>query len=575
VKTPGAWKKLVPAALALAAAAVWLTGLDGELVFDDEFTVGANTFLGAVSRPLDLFRAPAASPFRDRPVTAATFQASYLLGGRAPWAYRLLNIVIHILAALTLYGIVRRSLAGGRAGPRLATGAPAAAAVAALLWALHPLQTESVTYITQRCEALAGLFYLLTLYLVIRGSVSPRPGAWYAGAVGACLLGVGSKATAVTAPLAVLLYDRVFLSRSWREVWARRRLYLGLAVSWVVLGALVAGTDYPDIRTHGVGEYLRTQPAILLHYLRLAVLPDRLCLNYNWAPAGWGAAFIPGLALLGLLAAAAALWRFLPPAGYACAWTLLALAPTSSVFPLEDLAFEHRVYLALAGPAALVGCWGYLLFSRSRRRALGIGIAAGVLAALSARTVSRNRDYRAAEGLWRQCLSLRPINPRAHNNLGNLLLRRGLRAEALAQYRAAVASDPGYEAGLYNLGNWYLAEGDPAAAERWFRLTLEVNPHSAAAANNLAIALFRRGRTEEAEALLVETERLHPADPAAPYNLGVLMLATGREDRARLCFARARELDPDKKRRSEYLAVPPPPRVVPPSGPGGATSKGR
>jgi len=389
-------KKLYPVIIAVLVVLVYATGFNGELVFDDEHTIAANPYLAS---PGGWFKAPAKSPLRDRPIAAATFRLSYLISEREPWGYHLVNIIIHLLAVLTLFGVMRRTLVTGKAGEILKKGAYPAALAAALLWGVHPLQTESVTYITQRCEALAGFFYLLVLYLVIRGSKSVREKGWYLAAVTICAAGMGSKATMVTAPLVVLIYDRVFLSSGLREIWRRRRwLYLGLFGSLLLQGWLLVSTDYPDIRTYGPLEYFRVQPAVVTHYLRLALLPDRLCLNYNWLPVvGWSQIVFPALLLIFL--AALTIWalRRCLPAGFCGVWFFLTLAPTSSLFPLEDMAFEHRMYLPLAGLCALAGAWWWLGVSRLRRPWWGWMILAVALLLLSYRTVRRNFDYTDAE----------------------------------------------------------------------------------------------------------------------------------------------------------------------------------
>src|SRR5262245_59502176 len=139
-----------------------------------------------------------------------------------------------------MFGIVRRSLQGPRLRDRFGTQANGLAAAVAVCWAVHPLQTECVTYIIQRMESLMGLSLLLTLYCVIRGYQSPRRSWWYATAVICCALGMGSKEGMIIAPIIVLLYDRIFLAKSWAELWKQRSaLYAALAATWLILILLV------------------------------------------------------------------------------------------------------------------------------------------------------------------------------------------------------------------------------------------------------------------------------------------------------------------------------------------------
>jgi hypothetical protein len=164
---------------------------------------------------------------------------------------------------------------------------PLALAVA-LLWTLHPLQTEAVTYVIQRVESLMGLCYLLTLYCLIRSVDSPRPALWQGCMVTACLLGMATKEVMATAPLLGLLYDRTFLAGSFREAWQRRRWwYVGLAATWLPLACLVAGTGGNRGGTSGfnVGvapwAYWLTQFQAVAHYLKLSVWPHPLVFEYG------------------------------------------------------------------------------------------------------------------------------------------------------------------------------------------------------------------------------------------------------------------------------------------------------
>ena len=168
---------------------------------------------------------------------------NYALGGMATWGYHALNLAIHILAGLTLFGVVRRTLLQPSLLTRFGQAALSLALAVAVIWTIHPLQTEAVTYIAQRAESLMGLFYLLTVYCFIRGTESETPGIWYKLSVAACLLGMASKEVMISAPLMVLLYDRTFVGGSFRQAWERRRpLYMGLFGTWLLLGYLVVGT---------------------------------------------------------------------------------------------------------------------------------------------------------------------------------------------------------------------------------------------------------------------------------------------------------------------------------------------
>jgi len=214
-----------------------------------------------------------------RPITNFSFAVNYALGGLNVWGYHVFNLAIHILAAVVLYGVVRRTLLGPSLRDRYGDQASWLALAVALIWVVHPLQTESVTYITQRTELLMGLFFLLTLYCVIRGADSSHPAVWYAAAVVSTVLGIGSKEVMAVAPVVVLAYDRLFLSKSFRETLRHRwGVYAGFAASWLIFAPLVQtrmGTDIENLSLTELTpwDYAKTQSGVIVHYLRLSFWP--------------------------------------------------------------------------------------------------------------------------------------------------------------------------------------------------------------------------------------------------------------------------------------------------------------
>ena len=174
-------------AIAAAAGLAYGRTFRAPLIFDDASSISGNPTLRHLAAAV---WPPAGATVSGRPVLNLSLALDYAVSGTAVWSYHATNLLIHVLAGLTLFGIVRRTL-----GRRAAASAPQVAFCAALLWTLHPLLTESVTYVVQRAESLMGLFYLLTLYGVIRGAASEGPGGrrWYALSLCACLAGMGTK----------------------------------------------------------------------------------------------------------------------------------------------------------------------------------------------------------------------------------------------------------------------------------------------------------------------------------------------------------------------------------------------
>ena len=240
---------------------------------------------------------PYCEPFMYRPLVLFSLALNYTLGGLRLWGYHGVNLGIHLLNALLILGLVRRTLRSPRLRDRFGPDSRGIALAVALLWVVHPLQTESVTYIWQRAESLMALFALLTLHGLIRSAEPPGKKKWKILTVAACAIGMAGKQTMVVVPLLALAYDRIFLAGSWWELSRQRKgLHLALAATWLILPALLmtannqvassAGFSYSQ--RVGYWAFIRTEPSVVLHYLRLVFWPRPLILDedqhvHDWA----------------------------------------------------------------------------------------------------------------------------------------------------------------------------------------------------------------------------------------------------------------------------------------------------
>jgi len=440
---------------------------------------------------------------QNRPVGIASFALNYAWHGQRVWGYHAVNLAIHVAAAWLLFGIARHTLGRGRLAKRYAAHAWGLALAISLLWLVHPLDTESVTYIYQRLESLMGMFYLATLWCFVMSLDSAKPGWWRAASVVCCALGMGSKEAMVTAPLIVLWYDRAFAADGWREIFSRRgKYYAALAGTWGILAALMIADrqSYSEaglLQVEGLSPltYALSQPGVILHYLQLSFWPDPLCLDYDW-PVARGAAEIvlPALAIGALVALALwAAWRW-PAWGFLGGCFFLILAPTSSVVPIKDLAFEHRMYLPLAAVVAIVVMLAFEGWQRLAPRLVDAGgqtppvvrivpafALFAVAIALGCRTVVRNADYGSELAIWRQTARERPTNARAHGNLGKALAEAGDLPAAIAELKTSIDLDPGNSDAYWMLGDYQCDNKDYRAAIDAFTQAVEVHRHSAAA----------------------------------------------------------------------------------------------
>jgi tetratricopeptide (TPR) repeat protein len=493
------------------------------------------------------FLPPGDSTVGGRPVLNASLAVNYAVSGLAVWSYHALNLAIHALAALVLFGILRRTFAA-----RLGRSATLLGFCAALIWVLHPMLTESVTYVIQRGESLMGLFFLLTLYCLIRGAASAGSAAraWYAFCVAACLLGMGTKEVMVSAPLIAFLYDRTFLSGTFRDAWRRRRwVYAGLALTWLVLPFLVHSTHGRNGSAgfgHGVtpAAYGFTQLPAIVHYLRLSLWPFPLIFDYGSALAPespWVAVCAGFVAIL----VAASLWALVkrPALGFLGASFFAILAPSSSVVPVvtETMA-EHRMYLPLAAVVVLAVVGLNRLMPRST-----VPLCLLVAAALFCVTWRRNDIYRSEEGLWASTVRDLPTNERAQNNLGNMLARNPATLdEAVQHFREALRLEPGYADARYNLAvTLDKVPGHAGDAIAEYQASLRLDPTRVEAHNNLGYAFLSEGRTQEAIMEFQEALRLDPNHAEAHYNLGNALSSLGRREDAIAQYRDALRTKPD------------------------------
>lgn len=604
--------------LALAALVAWHNSFSGAFVFDDVPAIVDNPTirrLWPVWEPLSLQRTDLT--VSGRPIVNFSLAVNYALSGTKVWSYHALNLAIHILAGLTLFGIVRRTLrlrsgqmldgwsalspmrseivgrglsptrhAASGMKPDLRWNTTLFALAAALLWTVHPLQTEAVTYVVQRVESLMGLFYLLTLYCFIRGVdchvlrdngnerpsdsnrlchlLSDKPpgvlsGIWFALSVFACLLGMACKEVMASAPLIVFLYDRTFVAGSFREAWRqRRRLYAGLVATWLLLIWLVATTTSRG-GSAGFGtavtwwEYALIQCRAIVHYLWLSFWPHPLVFDYGIVEVKRVLDVAPqGLILVVLLAGTAIALRRRSALGFLGAWFFLILAPSSSVVPVAtQTVAEHRMYLPLA--AVVVGGVAGL-HALLRRPTLALLITCILVPPLGWITAQRNADYRSEFTIWSDSVSKRPDNARAHNNLGSLWLKQGNVSEAVRCFTRAVELQPYYASAHYDLGIALVESGDTAAAMAHFEKALVIEPDSADIRLNLGIALLHLGRADDARQHFEAALRLQPGSADAQNDLGLALAQLGRTPEATAHYQEALRLRPDLPEANINLA---------------------
>lgn len=590
---PARWSFAV---IAVAGLLAYANALGHPFVFDDAGSVVNNATIRSIGS--SLLGGPVQSTTAGRPLANVTLAMNYALGGLSPWGYQLFNLGVHVSCALLLFALLRRLCARPRFAHAIAGRATGVAASVALLWVLHPLTSEVVNYVTQRTEGLMALSLLATLYCGMRALDAASPRRWHAASIAVCVAGMMSKESMVVAPLLVLLLDVTITSASpLAAIRKRRGYYAALAATWLVL--VLLGIEGPRWRSAGFSSgvspwtYLLNQPDLILRYLRLAVLPVGLVLDYGEPVArSLGSVWPAGLVVVALLAGTVAAWLVAPVSAALGSWFFLTLAPTSSFLPIAtEVGAERRMYLplmALITMAVLIALRALeRLETESMRKSITKTAVAAVCVALALLTVERNREYATGPGLWQTVVDRWPTS-RAFYNLGVELQAAGQQAQAAESYQRALpgSADAHYALGFelqaqekydealqhyrefvrlkpedvnvprawHQIGRTLLAQGKRDEALAAFREVLARRASDPDALAGVADTLLAQDKLTDAVAAYRAYLRVRPNTTDAMMNLGLSLVRLDRDAEARPIFADITRLEPGNVQAHVNLA---------------------
>jgi hypothetical protein len=363
----------------------YANSLSGPFIFDDHLAIIENPQIREWWRPEVVLFPERELPTAGRPLVNLSFALNYAFGGADVRGYHIVNLACHLLAGLLVFGIVRRTLQLPQL-KRFGARAANLGFASAIVWTLHPLNTEAVDYLTQRTELMMGLFYLLTLYSSIR-SLGANSRSWHLVAGLSCAAGMMCKESMATAPVLVALYDAIFVFGSLRRACVERGwFYATLSASWIVLGALM----WSGPRVHSAGfssgispwNYLLNQTVMITRYLYLTIRPLWLVVNYGTPLPLTLREVLPYAAFISVLLAITLVALIRQPKwGFLTAWFFITLAPTSSIVPIAtEVGAERRMYLPLIAVVVLVVVGVSLIRMSARVRGLVLVSAALLLA---------------------------------------------------------------------------------------------------------------------------------------------------------------------------------------------------
>jgi Flp pilus assembly protein TadD len=526
-----------------AALAAYANTLRNGFVWDDVNLVVGNPLIKSVAEIGSLLTSPLQMNTQYfRPVQGLTFALDYQLFGSAPAGFHLTSTLVHAGVGVLLYLFAARLFADG-----------VAALAAALLFVVHPVHTEAVTYVSGRSDPLAALFLLAALWWFLEPS---RPVL----SLVAFLLALLSRETTMGLVPLVVLVDVAdarrrgeVLSGTWgRRITRRYVPYVGVLGLYLVMRWLVVrGIDVTnETAALPLATRLLTIPKVVLQYVGLLVFPRDLHMERNAVPVSSPAdpAVLSSMAILALAAWAVVRWRrSMWPVAFGCAWFALALLPVANVAPLSTFMAEHWLYVPSMGLFIAAG-WGLGRLAARAGRAAAIAALAVLVLAYGIRTAVRNVDWRDERSIYEATLRLVPGSARVHSNLGRVHWMTGDKERARQEFDHAITLAPNdwQTADAHNYrGLIYQQEGRHQEAFQEFSRAIELNRRSPHAYVNLATTLQALGRMDDARKALESALVLDPRQASAHVNLGNMLFNAGDLANAREHYLRALALNPE------------------------------
>ena len=513
----------VPALMAVLGVALYANALNAPFAFDDYGNIVGNPAITDAGNPAAVW-----AFISRRFIGFYTFALNYSVNGLDATGWHVVNILIHILTAIAAWSLIRQMLeTPGLKNIMTEDEGHFFSLGCGLLVLAHPLQTQAVTYIVQRLASLVTLLYLiaLTAYVTGRMNTGRRRIMCFITAGFASVAALFTKETAATIPLAILLCEAVCFSPNVSSVRDRVRQ----PASWIALVAGIAfvavipvimmlhsqavfpiiispTTETPDITPL---RYLFTQFGVIVSYFRLLVFPFGQNIDHDVAIQ---TVFLsrevlaPLAVLIIVLSAGFYLFRRKPLMTFGILWIFVTLSVESTIRPLNNPMFEHRLYLPMTGFAMIA--MHSLLFAYRKKRLAGISALIMLVTLYSVLTVRRNAWWADPVALWTDATRKSPGKARPWNNLGNTYYRKGNYIKAAAAYQRAMDADPHY------FKSW----------------------------SNYAGALFMLGRREEAVALYEKAASFIPGDPEILFNYGSALLENETYGKAAEIFQKALSL---------------------------------
>jgi len=615
--------------IGLSVLVIYSNIYNSPFVFDDVPRIVENSTI----RDLSNFLSPD-KLLEPRAIVDFTFALNYRFGKLNVFGYHLVNVLIHILNGFLVYilvsALLKQGHRGSNASAALISESPdfsirITSLFTALIFVVHPIQTQAVTYTVQRYASMAAMFYMASVLFYLKARMTKAGGRGQGSGIGGqklksfhlsalsyialsilCgILAFLSKQNTASLPLVILVVEYLLIDRTWQRWKTKLPWFVVLFALWTLFILYVSGffsggfegrellSDVSELiketETVGRWQYLCTQFNVVVIYIRLLFLPVLQNMDYLYPfKSGFFDSYTPFAFLFLIGIAALGLWHIKkrPMISLAIFWFFITLSVESSIIPIRDALFEHRLYLPMLGFGLFVSCQLFHYLSDKRFMAFVLSLA--IVVVLGAATYRRNNTWQNEKALWSDVVTKSPDNYRAYYNLGNAFVRQGRISEAIKHYIKALQIKPNHAKAHNNLGNTLKDQGKLSEAITHYYEALRINPDYARAHNNLGDALAIQGNLseaikhytealrispdlneaheniEKASALLMELNELiqslqellkvNPENPGLYYDLGTLYYKKGDFDKAIFQYEKSLSIQQDNPATCYNLA---------------------
>jgi len=517
--------------------------------FDDEFNITDNRSIKNLSNLSAIFNF-----LPTRFITNLSLAFNYHFSHLNVFGYHLSNLVIHLLASIMVWWLVILTLRTPSLKDEAISGHSGIIALfAGLVFVSHPIQTQGVTYIIQRAASLAALFYISSLAFYVKARLS-RQSYYYILSFITLVLAMFTKEMTITLPLMILLYEFVFFKKEGEDVdWKRLMPFLATILIIPITMAITKCVNFGQMRlltqeSPGIlpWDYLLTQFRVIVTYIRLLFIPINQNLDYDYSISRtlFDIPTLSSLILLAVILITAV--KILPRyrlISFGVFWFLLALLPESSIIPIKDVIFEHRLYLPMAGYAIFLVSAVYYIFEKKGIKPVIIILSIAAIS-YSILTYNRNFVWKDEFTLWNDTIHKSPNKARPYNNQGKAYQDKGSLDQAISGYNKAIEINPKFVDAYYNRGNAYRDKGSLDQAISNYNKAIEIDPKYAKAYNNRGNAYLNKGSLDQAISDYNKAIEIDPKHAGAYYNQGKAYQDKGSLDQAISDYDKAIEIDP-------------------------------